>query len=250
MRDATPHAAPECGVVYIVSGAFHVAAAVQSAKSVRATNPWLAIDIFADCDVEDGVFDNVVRFEQGHIRSKVDHLASSRFARTLYLDSDTRVVDDLKPMFAVLDRFEIALAHGHRRNGARQNIFWHEPIPEAFPQLNGGVILYRGTPPVRSFMESWCKAYHESGLKWDQVTLRELIWKSDLRLHVLPPEYNIRYAKYLDVWTADEAAAKILHFAEFYDETAKIPGVARRKDGSFREAVKWAMKAIRGIRKK
>ena len=239
-----------CGIVYIVSGDFHAAAATQSAKSARATNPWLPLDIFSDCDVEPGVFDRVVTFEKGHLRSKIDHLPESRFARSLYLDSDTRVVADLKPMFGILDRFDIALAHGHKRNGTRQNIFWREPIPDAFPQLNGGVILYRSTPEVVRFLADWKTAYHTAGFKWDQVTLRELVWKSDLRLFVLPPEYNVRYSKYLTVWSADEAEPKILHFAEFYDATAKIPGVAKRKDGRLQDMLKWGAKSLLALRKK
>jgi hypothetical protein len=111
------------------------------------------------------LFDRVVKIANGHLRSKVDYLAASRFERTLYLDSDTRVVEDLLPLFALLDRFDLALAHSHQRRGARQNIFWGQPLPEAFPQINGGVILYRQNREVQELMESWKRAYHEAGFK-------------------------------------------------------------------------------------
>lgn len=237
--------APERGVVYIVSGAFHAAAASQSAKSVRATNPGLKIDIFTDAEVDPALFDHVEKIAEGHLRSKIDYLPKSRFARSLYLDSDTRVVGDIGPLFDVLERFEIALAHGHQRHGARQNIFWNEPIPEAFPQINSGVILYRGSERVRDFLESWREAYHSAGFKWDQITLRELMWKSDLRLYILPPEYNIRYEKYLEVWSEEEATPKILHLARFYDELAADPAMPRRVDNSFSAKARRALKAVR-----
>ena len=112
-----------CGVVFIASGAFHAAAAAEAAKSIRATNPWLAIDLFTDVEMKSELFDRVLKIANGHLRSKVDYLAASRFERTLYLDSDTRVVEDLLPLFALLDRFDLALAHSHQRRGARQNIF-------------------------------------------------------------------------------------------------------------------------------
>lgn len=234
-----------CGIVFIASGAFHMAAAVEAAKSIRATNPWLAVDLFTDVEATSDLFDRVIKIPNGHLRSKVDYLAASRFERTLYLDSDIRVVDDIKSLFSVLDRFDIALAHSHQRRGARQNIFWRQPLPEAFPQINGGVILYRQNREVQEFLESWKRAYHEAGFKWDQVTLRELIWQSDLRFYVLPPEYNVRYSKYLDVWSEDEATPKILHFAEFYNETAAMPGAPARRDLGLWPRITRAAKDVR-----
>ena len=56
---------PESGVIYITSGAFHTAAAVAAARSVRETNPWLAIDLYTDEPKADGPFDRVVEFSGG-----------------------------------------------------------------------------------------------------------------------------------------------------------------------------------------
>jgi hypothetical protein len=222
-----------CGVIYIASGEFHAAASAASAQSVRDTNPWLAIDLYTDVPGAKGPFDRIIQFSDGHRRSKVDHLSQTRFPRTLYLDSDTRVVADLKPLFELLSRFDMAIAHAHARNAGRQTEIWRQEIPEAFPQHNGGVILYRGEGKALDFMGRWRAAYHEAGFKWDQITLRELMWLSDLAIYVLPPEYNIRYRKYLEVWTAREAEAKILHLAEYNEELEKAPGIARRTDRGF-----------------
>ena len=52
------------------------------------------------------------------------------------------------------------------------------------------------------------------------------------------------------MWSADEAEPKILHFAEFYDATAKIPGVAKRKDGRLQDMLKWGAKSLLALRKK
>lgn len=218
------------GVIYIASGAFHTAAAAAAAQSVRDTNPWLEIDLYTDEKAASGPFDRIVHFAEGHRRSKVDYLPQTRFARTLYLDSDTRVVADLKPMFELLTRFDMAIAHAHARNASRQTEIWRHEIPEAFPQHNGGVVLYRGEGKALDFMNRWRNAYHEAGFKWDQITLRELMWTSDLAVYVLPPEYNVRYRKYLEMWTEREAIPKILHLAEYYDALEQAPAVARRDD--------------------
>ena len=79
-------------------------------------------------------------------RSRIDAMARTRFERTLHLDADVLAVADLRDVFEVLDRFDIALAHDQRRNSPAANATWRRPLPNAFPQFNGGVIAYRRTP--------------------------------------------------------------------------------------------------------
>ncbi len=216
------------GVIYIVTSAdrgVYLNAAIASAESVRAHSPHLGIHLYVDAPgmsrveaLEQNPFSSIGLIENPHYRSKVDYLLQSPFERTLYLDSDTRVVDDISEMFELLDRFDIALAQAHRRNFHRTSQVWRTDIPPSFPQYNGGVILYHNTPAVANLLQGWKEAFHEAGFAKDQVTLRELLWLSDLRLATLPPEYNIRYEKYLKIWEEREAKPKILHMAKYHNE--------------------------------
>lgn len=204
------------GVVFIATGEQYVLAACEAAKSVRRHSPNLLIDLFTDeIEMNLGVFDEIHKITDPHYRSKVDYIHQTRFERTLYLDSDVRIIADIEPMFEVLDRFDFALCHAHARNKLETNEIWNIDIPESFSQLNGGVILYKSSPLVLDFLMDWSRSFHQAGFRKDQVTLRELLWKSELRLYVLPPEYNIRYKKYLKFWHAREARPRILHFQEF-----------------------------------
>jgi len=205
------------GVVFITAGVTYTRDACDAARSVRDTNPTLQIDLFCDVpsSVPDGVFDQIHLIERPHRRSKVDCLPLSRFERTLYLDSDIRVVNDLISMFGLLDRFDFAAAHAHARNRSQTNAVWRHEIPDAFPQLNGGVLLFRKCDKVHQLLKDWAQSFSDAGFAKDQVTLRELVWLSDLRLFILTPEYNIRYPKYLKFWDKDEAQPKILHFKDF-----------------------------------
>ncbi len=205
------------GVIFITAGESFTHDAVEAARSVRETNPTLQIDLFCDTpsNVPGDVFDQIHTIENPHRRSKVDCLPRSRFERTLYLDSDIRVVADVTSLFAILDQFDFAAAHAHARNRSQTNAIWRTEIPDAFPQLNGGVLLFRKCPEVQTLLEDWAQSFSSAGFAKDQVTLRELVWLSDLRLFILPPEYNIRYPKYLKSWAKDEAQPKILHFKEF-----------------------------------
>lgn len=220
------------GILLIATSEVHLRAANMCARSVRDMMPGMPIDIFCDepkyLDKEN--FDRIEVVEHPHRRSKVDCLPLSRFERTLYLDSDIRIIADLSELFNLLDKFDLALAHAHARNQPQTNSTWNLELPPSFPQYNGGVILYNSAKPeVIKFLNDWKDAYHHSGFDKDQVTLRELLWKSDLRLHTLPPEYNIRYERYLKFWPENEAAPKVLHFKRFkHDHKPYVHTVAQK----------------------
>jgi len=227
------------GVVYIATGAASVGAARASAASVRRTNPKLPVALFTNAEsLEDpslrGAFDGIASVANPHRRSKVDCLSATPFERTLYLDADIRVYADLSEVFALLERFDIALAHAHSRNRERNTAPWRIELPGAFPQLNGGVIAYRASSSVLELLGGWRDAFHSAGFHKDQVTLRELLWLSDLRIATLPPEYNVRYLKYLWVWPKSEASLKILHHRAF-----RADGFAGR---ALERAVRWLVR--------
>jgi len=215
-----PKGADSCGVIYIATEAPFVEAAIASAQSVR-TNAGIAslkVHIWTnlECRCRDaGLFDSVEGLANPHRRSKVDCLSRTPFQRTLYLDADTRVIGSLVDLFRVLDRFDIAMAHAHKRANANSRRKWQLELPAAFSQFNGGVILYRRTDKVLTFLEAWREAFHTAGCRKDQVTLRELVWASDLQVYVLPPEFNVRYKKVVETWDEEEAVPTILHMRDF-----------------------------------
>lgn len=213
------------GCLYIATGGKYVRSALQSADSVLCHTTDIGTHLFTSINQLEvttrervlNTFDSVQDIKSPHARSKVDYIRRSPFDRTLYLDSDTRVVSGIRDVFAVLDQFDIALAHAHARYNPRTQAIWRHDIPEAFPQFNGGVIAYRDSANVNRLLCDWASAYHKADFTKDQVTLRELLWLSDLRIATLPPEYNVRYNKYLYIWRQQEATPKILHFNKFHD---------------------------------
>lgn len=212
------------GVIFIATGARYVEAACRAAASVRAHCPDLEIDLFCDKAPDAAMlpngtatpFDQVHTIATPHRRSKVDYMGQSRFEKTLYLDTDVMVVADIRHLFVLLERFDIAMCHAHLRNTDEAPSQWNESIPFAFPQLNSGVLLYSQTVTRSGFFDRWQEAFHTAGVKKDQVTLRKLLWESELRVYVLPPEYNIRYLKTLRTWRTVEAHPAVLHMAEFH----------------------------------
>lgn len=204
------------GVVYIATGAAHTEAARASAASVRRTNPGLGIVLFSDQPVAGPEFDRVAAVAAPHIRSKVDYLPETPFAETLYLDTDTRVLGDLGEMFRLLERFEMALAQRVHVPASPARSVWRHAVPSSFPQLNGGVLLYRSSPAALGFLADWRAAYAEAGFKVDQITLRELMWASDIRFAVLPARFNTRRYTWAHHWFTATPRPVILHTNRYH----------------------------------
>lgn len=204
---------PLNGVIYVATGAEYAALAVASAESLRGQEPGLAIDLYTDSPEASGlgVFDQVHPVPEPHPRAKLDCLPLSRFGRTLFLDSDTRVLAPLGDLFDLLDRFDLALAHDVRRRSDLVREDGGAGTPYAFPQMNSGVMLYRRSPAMLTFLAEWREHYRAEGELRDQITLKRLLWQSDLRFYVLPPEFNLRRVTMLDAWEPLDAVPTILH---------------------------------------
>ena len=90
--------------------------------------------------------------------------------------------------------------------------------------LNSGVILFKATDPVMDFFKAWKDAYNKEGFKADQLTFRDQVWLHDLKLLILPPEYNCRPKSFIKVLRDANITPKILHLNDFKRE-AGIPPI-------------------------
>lgn len=208
------------GVIYIATGARYIECAKRSAESIRFKNPDVKIALFSDkknTGLQNlDIFDLKYEISNPHIRSKVDYIQKTPFERTIFLDADTRVICDLNELFMLLDKFDIAIAHDPCRYRYETTTKWREDIPISYPQFNSGVIVYRNNYKTQKLFSDWSTYYKKAKFRKDQVTLRELLWLSnDMRLAVLPPEYNLKLPKYLWVWRKSEAIVKIKHFERY-----------------------------------
>lgn len=205
-----------CGVIYIATGKKYIQSAILSARSLAKRSPGIKIHLFAnwkECglDYSNGCepFSSIESVEQVPYHLKVDCMRRTPFDRTILIDADTRIVADIRSVFSILDRFDIAMSHAQER--VKRIKKWHVAVPDSFPEFNSGVIAYKKNEKVYDLLEKWQIDYHTARSRNDQMTLREALWLSDLRIATLPPEYNIRFLKYLFIWGKREAKNKILH---------------------------------------
>jgi hypothetical protein len=191
------------GVLYVATGPVCRAEAVVSARSVKAAWPSVPIAIMTDGPVEASCFDRIeVIAGKPDNLAKVRHVARSPFERTILLDSDTYCLQPFPELFDLLDRFDLAAAHEAGRFATRwegaTEVFIRAPdVPECVPELNTGVIAFRRAPNVLKLFERWLALVEEARAapvphSQDQPAFRRAIYESDLRVAVLPPEYNFR----------------------------------------------------------
>ncbi|WP_372603023.1 putative nucleotide-diphospho-sugar transferase [Actibacterium sp.] len=204
------------GFVFGASGEKYAALAVQAAQSLRTSNPGVAIDLYTDCPVPDGVFDQVHPLEKSWFRPKFEALLRSRFQRTIYLDVDLVVIADLSDAFWLLNRFDVSAAHVQNRNMPFATRTWRVPLPNSFPQINSGVMGVRKNERTKRFLTEANEALAEQGLTRDQPILRELLWLHDVSLAIMPEEYNWRKHEriYTSNWTVP--APRVLHSSRFH----------------------------------
>ena len=93
--------------------------------------------------------------------------------------------------------------------------------PYAFPQFNTGVVLYRRSDVVARLLSDWAQLFGEAKATRDQPILRDLLWESDIRFYVLPPEFNLRRVTLLDAWEPLDVAPTILHSHRLMDHMRK-----------------------------
>jgi hypothetical protein len=130
---------------------------------------------------------------------KIANMRRSRFNRTLFLDSDTFVVDEIAHVLKLLDHYEVAAAFAP---GIR--VHADPEVPPAFYEFNTGVLAWRQSERTAAFLADWQQTYVAwrrerpfpaaggSGGPADQPAFRRCAWKHRIQIMVLGPEYNYR----------------------------------------------------------
>lgn len=189
----------ENGFLYIVTGDGYVKECLFSIQSLRMVNSE-RVCVFAPEKYRSMIepkCDLFFPMDSKIKRPKVEFISQSPFEKTVYLDSDTYVDQNISDLFVLLDKYDFAGAFCNSR--ARENygkvIRKYGEIPYPFSEINTGVMAFKSSPAVRALFDSWKKYYYEFLPKtsgWDQPSFRVALWESDAKICHLPPEYNVR----------------------------------------------------------
>jgi hypothetical protein len=177
----------------------YVSEAMQSAASFKRHNPACATALFGSST--DSAFDFIYPLPAR--QSEHWYLDSVRYFNhalhtlhhdsLIYFDVDTYTLAPLTDLIALIGRFDLVGAHAP----ARETAPTVNPVPDAFPEINIGVLGIANNAVMKRFMEEWLKRYelyHAIYGNNDQAPLREALWYAKVvNLYVMPPEYNCRF---------------------------------------------------------
>jgi hypothetical protein len=212
------------GFIYAATGELYVTLARRSARALRVVHPDAQIDLFTDAALEDPVFNQVQLLENVSRRPKMEALLRSRFDHTIYLDADTAVVAPIDDVFEILDHFDIALCSEYRRNDGRNLIqIAGFEVPPSFPPLNGGFIALRKSEATAKFIGDWHDWVHNRFQQFDQPSLRALLLRSSLRMHILPPEYNVMFFVQFMKTKTGMSAPRLIHQPQLHNSPPGDP---------------------------
>ena len=194
-------APPRDGLILAATGARYNIMARRAALTVRRVMPDLTIDLFTDTPelAADGAapFAQAHKLAATHARPKMEALARSRFDRTLYIDCDVMAVNPFPEIFDLLDSYDMAAAH-EGFGSAPISLMNTQQRPVAFRQINSGVIALRKSDRMDGFLARYARLFAERNARFDQPILAELIHDApEIRLAVLPQEYNLMYLPYM-----------------------------------------------------
>src|SRR5437764_294622 len=133
------------GVIYVACGAQYRMRAIYSALSLRRHMPKVPICLFTNDIEASDVFGYQIHVDHDpnfRFSSKARALALSPFKRTVFLDADTVVLNDLSCLFRSLEYFDF----GAPLNLHRIGVPGFESCGEAVIQFNASTLAYRTTP--------------------------------------------------------------------------------------------------------
>ena len=131
------------GIVYVATGEKYVKEAGISARMVRRWMPDVSISLFTDFTGNNlpPFFDNTFHLsDPAHsFFDKIEPLINSPYEKTLFLDTDTLMVESVYELFELIDKFDLAYCHAPFRI-----CYDLADVPDAFPEANTGVLALIG----------------------------------------------------------------------------------------------------------
>jgi len=200
------YVASDAGCFYVAFGRPYLIQALNSMRSLRKHSPGIPVCIltnskptppaaFKEWDPSIDVWLYVEAEDEQNRNYKTDLFRYTPFSKTLFLDCDTEILNDITPAFGFLDYWDMALhlkdeGYAPQKEKGRQIVLNGSAAIFELPHWNSGVILFRRQPCVSEFFKLWNQYYRAGTTKYDQVSLVEALFRCSCRVLSLDARWN------------------------------------------------------------
>ena len=179
-------------------GQKYIDEAFASASRIKQLNNKAKITLVCDVKpIESSVFDSIIvekaEQDESGFMYKARQLATHQpYDRTLFLDSDTYLIEDCRELFKLLDFFDVCMAHCpvdlYKVFDANRQV-----VNGCYPYNSGVMVYQRNDKTCQLFNNLWRVFQEHQDLYWnDQIALMEAILYTDVKIYVLQSIYNFR----------------------------------------------------------
>ncbi len=195
------------GVIYFAYGKKYLDEAIFSASSLKKHNPGLQVTLFTNSSngiSDKEVFDNIIVPQENFhpFKMKIYAMLNSPYEQTLFLDTDTKIINDVTEPFFNLHTNDIAIA-GMRWLNEDRTFKAFEKLSDELPGqhiYNTGVIYYKKSDAFTKFANLWYDRVAINGkavlnVDCDQRQFNDLVHEfadkqTGLKIQLIP---NIKY---------------------------------------------------------
>ncbi|MFX1378940.1 MAG: hypothetical protein ACFFA4_07575 [Promethearchaeota archaeon] len=161
---------------------------------MRKYNKDIGISIFVDnknkFQDNENIFDSIhyVQSPEYGFGDKIYAMINTPYQKTIYLDCDTIVADNISEIFEMLEKYDLAASNPPFKNKNYQ--------PDSY---QAGIVFYKKNEIVKKFLKLWNESYDRINDGNDQPSFRRMVFKLPISFFTFPPNYNFRspFASYI-----------------------------------------------------
>lgn len=192
----------EKGAIYLAFGNSYLIMALLSIKSLKLHNPDLQVclvtniklrkeDISILSESDHFILLNEEESNNRSIKTSINKI--SPFEKTIYIDCDTIIMNEIDDGFKFLNYFDIAIRlnpYPQTREGKAEIKILEDLSVRDCPHWNSGVIFFSNSAQTQDFFKEWNASFLDLRNRYDQVSLVKTIFMNNSKVLSLPSRWN------------------------------------------------------------
>jgi len=193
------------GVLYLALGLPHLSMALLSIKTLRKFNKDISVCVLTNVEmplfVKKNDF-NIDVWRYLEIDTKDSRVIKTSlydytpFDKTIFIDTDTVILEDISSALIYLDYFDICIKQKNvpypDSVKGRYRLMSGRYMVKDLPHWNSGVIMFKKNDRVEHFFKEWSERFNKLNYTFDQIALVESILFSDCKILSLEDRWNFQ----------------------------------------------------------